>query len=93
MRARLDAVAVQLLAQRHMIVDFAVEHDPVAGFGIVHRLRACRAEIDDCKTPVGKPHALVVGNPQPCIIRPARDHAFAYAHQLGLVYRRGILMI
>ena len=93
MRAGDDAVAVQLLAQLHMIVDFAVENDPVAGFRVVHRLRPCRAEIDDRQAPVCQPHALVVGNPQPRAIRPARDHALAYAHQLRLIYRRGVWMI
>jgi len=36
-----------------MVVDFAVKDDPIAGFGIGHRLMSRRTQIEDCQTRVG----------------------------------------
>lgn len=82
---RRDAVVVQPGAQLLVIVDLAVEADPVAGFGVKHGLRAAFAQVDDGKAAMSEADAPVGGHPQAGAIRTARDHRVTHAQKLGFV--------
>ena len=70
----------ELIAQRLIVVDLAVEDDRQRA--AMHRLRAGRREVDDRQPPVREPDALVIRYPNALGIRPARAHGLARDDQL-----------
>jgi hypothetical protein len=84
-RAKHEAFRLELAPQLAIVVDLAVERDPVAAVGGRHRLRAGLREIDDGKSAMRKSDSPIVGEPCPGAIGTATRHLLANAIELLLV--------
>ena len=75
-----------------MVVDLAVEDDPVAVGGLAHGLMTGLAQIDDGQAPVRQSHPLIGRPPQPRVVRAAMGHGVPTGQEpilLGHRSRRG----
>ena len=77
-RVKAHAEGREFRAQLAVVVDFAVEHDPVPGLSVEHRLRLSLREVD----------AKIVGHPQTSSIWGTGHHAITNVQQLGLIDKR-----
>jgi hypothetical protein len=70
-RAEPIDVRAQLIADRAVIVDFAVRGDNVTSHGIRHRLRTGGRKIDNRQTRAAEPASAIWRSPFAARVRPA----------------------
>jgi hypothetical protein len=95
LRGERGAGGGELLAQFEVVVDLAVEHDPVAPIGVGHRLVAVldvdeRQPVEPEDDPVVPPDLVLVGSPVSHVVQRAADlldrvveHPVAVGGQIG----------
>ena len=72
------AARPEVLAQRDVVVDLAVEGDLDAAVLVAHRLPPGGAEIDDGEAAVAEDDAAVLGLPQALVVGSAVAHGVAH---------------
>ena len=68
------AFGLELLAQRRIVVDLAVEDDDEPSVVADHWLRGALREIEDRKPAVTEAAASILAPPHPRAVRPASTH-------------------
>jgi hypothetical protein len=82
------ALRRELVAQRTVVVDLAVEDDAEPAVGALHRLVGDGAQVDDRQPAMAEADAALGAHPLARAVRSARGHAVARGAQLRRVDRR-----
>ena len=82
-RAETHAFGLELLAQRRIVVDLAVEDDDEPSVFADHWLRSALREIEDGKPAMAKTAPPILTPPDPRSVRPASTHRLPRREQLS----------